>query len=170
MILSRTVHGVLASVVLAVLAASAVAAEENRLDNLIALVRQRGWPTDLARFCPPLGIELNDSQCLAQQVAFFANGRERALNLIPLKPGAVSYIVIIDIKGEAGTVYLATPRGELISMSKLSVGSDGEKESAEAAHAGFEGEISFWSANVGQFDKWLERRKYGPIPKLQPTN
>lgn len=172
---ARTAFCIILAAFLFGLAATTFAAEENnnaksQFADLIALVRQRGWPTDLARICPPLGIELDHSQCLAQQVAFFAQGRERAFNLIPLKPGAVSYVVIIDVKDDAGKVYLANASGKLISMSTLTVGPKDEKVSTEEAESGFRQEIAFWSANAGQFDKWLEKRKYGPITPPQSTN
>ena len=99
-------------------------------------------------------------------------GRERAFNLIPLRPGSVTYVIIIDFAPDVGTVYLASPTGDLISMSDVTVEGEGkgEKVSAETAQRRYQQELAFWNANVSRFDEWLEKRKYGPVPTPQPTH
>jgi hypothetical protein len=135
----------------------------SRLTDIIALVRERGWPGDLARFCRALGLNVVGSQCLAQQVAFSAEGHQRAFNLIPLEPGTVSYVVIVDLAADQGVIYLASGSGELISTSTVSSGAANTRISIDEAQLRFQKELAFWATNVEQFDKWLQHRNYGPL-------
>jgi hypothetical protein len=137
--------------------------------DIISLVRRRGWSANLGPFCNAVGLTLEVSDCVAQQVAYFVQeGTGRGFNLIPLKPGAVSFVVIFKLELGFGEFYLTTPVGSLISASVLKEQFGYSPVSNDDARDHFEREVAFWKANVAQFDRWLERRKYGPVFPGEP--
>ncbi len=153
--------------------AVAVDAEKTELDlaKIIALVRRRGWPADLGQMCPPSVVKMIGGACLAQQVAFFERDHKgRAFNVLPLRSRSVSYVVVLDLTGDVGIAYLASPVGKLISAATITAGGESKAISADEAQLGFQRQLQFWAANIEQFDKWLEKRKYGPVPDAQSTH
>lgn len=140
------------------------------LADVIALVRRRGWPAELGQLCPLPKSELAGRACLVQQVAFFENDRHgRAFNIFPLSPIAVAYVVILDLKMGAGMAYVATPGGELISASTIGADRSSTTISAADAQSAFQHELTFWAANLEQFDQWLAKRRYGPSRGFEST-
>ena len=141
------------------------------LANIIALVRRRGWPADLGRICPFLLSARKGGGCLAQQIAFFERDQKgRAFNVLPLQSRSVSYVVVLDLTTDVGIAYLASPVGKLISAATITAGGESKAISADEAQLGFQRQLQFWAANIEQFDKWLEKRKYGPVPDAQSTH
>jgi hypothetical protein len=153
--------------------APSAALEQSDVDlpEIIALVRRRGWPSDLGSMCP-LSLKVgSDNACLAQQIAFFEGDHNgRAFNVLPLRARSASYIVVLDLTVEGGVAYLASATGELISAATLIPGHESKTIPSHEAQYGFRRELQFWAANVGQFDKWLEKRKYGPVTNPESTN
>ena len=115
--------------------------------DIISLVRRRGWAANLGAFCNAVGLTLEASDCVVQQVAYFVKeGTGRGFNLIPLKPGAISFVLLFKLELGFGEFYLATPAGNLISASILKDQLGYSSISIDEARNHFESEVKFFFA------------------------